>query len=183
MPTSTFDEYSKLQEPEEDEGPRTQPRNRMEDCCQTEISRTEEPWNDEMEILINSWRNSSQELSVAHNNSGIACKKKHVLYGLPSLMIPMLMTPLSAALKDYDFISYLEMSAFMCTAITTAMVQFFNFSGKREKHFAFSARYADLVTDIDQELAKAKSFRQPVDTFSLKVKMMYDALNRAAPDL
>lgn len=164
------------------------PRNLMEDICRTDIyrtdiSRTEEPWDDKMEDLIKSWRNSSQELSVAHNNIGIACKKKHVVYGLPSLMIPMVMAPLSAALKDYDFISYLEMSAFMCTAVATAMVQFFNFSGKKEKHFAFSARYADLVTDIDQELAKAISFRQPVDTFSLKVKMMYDALNRAAPDL
>jgi len=93
------------------------------------------------------------------------------------------MAPLSAALKDIEYISYIEMIAFMTTAVTSAMAQFFDYSGKTQKHFAFSARYADLVTDIDHELSKPAQYRQQVDTFSLKIKMMYDGLNRAAPDL
>eukprot|EP00965_Chrysotila_dentata_P083613 2758799-Pleurochrysis_carterae.AAC.1 len=63
------------------------------------------------------------------------------------------------------------------------MVQFFNFSAKAERHYNFSARYQDLVTDIDQELAKPRAYRQQVDTFSLGIKMTYDALNRGAPAL
>jgi hypothetical protein len=122
-------------------------------------------------------------MAMAHDNGARLCKKKHVLYGLPSLMIPMAMAPLSAALKDIEYISYIEMIAFMTTAVTSAMAQFFDYSGKTQKHFAFSARYADLVTDIDHELSKPAQYRQQVDTFSLKIKMMYDGLNRAAPDL
>jgi hypothetical protein len=168
-------EYNKLEEEPETSLP---PRRLFEDT-----GRDEEPWDTSTEDLIKEWRESCSRLATAHEQSARACKRKHVLYGLPSLMIPMVMTPLSAALKDQDWISYVEMSAFMCTAVTSAMVQFFNFSGKTERHFSFSARYADLVTDIDQELAKPRHFRQQVDTFSLKVKMMYDALNRSAPDL
>ena len=147
------------------------------------MDREEEPWDLSQEDLINKWRDSSHSLAEAHDKCGRTCKKKNTLYGLPNLMIPLLMAPLSAALKDNKYISYIEMTAFVTSAITTAMVQFFNYSGKTEKHFAFSARYADLVTDIDHELSKPVRFRQQVDTFSLKIKMMYDALNRAAPDV
>lgn len=168
-------EYNKL---EEEADNRLPPRSLFKDT-----GRDEEPWDTPTEDLIKEWRESCSSLAAAHEQSARTCKRKHVWYGLPSLMIPMVMTPLSAALKDQDWISYFEMTAFMCTAVTTAMVQFFNFSGKSERHFSFSARYADLVTDIDQELAKPRHFRQQVDTFSLKVKMTYDALNNSAPDL
>lgn len=152
--------------------------------CQFEDNkREEEPWDTPTEDLIKAWRESCSSLANAHEKNAIKCKRKHIFYGLPSLMIPMVMTPLSASLKDEKWISYVETSAFMCTAVTNAMLQFFNFSGKTERHFSYSARYADLVTDIDQELAKPRQYRQQVDTYSLKVKMMYDALNRSAPDL
>ncbi len=153
------------------------------DVVERDVQRDEEPWDSPQEDLIRQWRDSSNSLSEAHDKGARACKKKNVFYGLPSLMVPMIMAPLSAALKDNEYISYVEMVAFMTTALTSAMVQFFNFSGKTEKHYAFSARYADLVTDIDHELSKPIKFRQQVDTFSLKIKMLYDALNRAAPDL
>lgn len=148
-----------------------------------DIERDEEPWDEPHEELIDKWRESCKSLARSHEDAAQAYKKKNVMYGLPSLMIPMVMAPLSAALKDYDYISYIETIAFMSTAVASAMVQFFKFSAKSERHFSFATRYADLVTDIDQELAKARRFRQQVDTFSLKVKMMYDALNRSAPDL
>ena len=145
--------------------------------------RCQESWDTPQEELILKWRQASNSLSNAHAKSARVCKKKNIYFGLPALMIPTVMAPLSAALNTSEWIVYIEMSAFMATAVTSAMVQFFNFSGKTEKHFAFSARYADLVTDIDQELVKPRRFRQPVDTFSLKIKMLYDALNRSAPDL
>jgi hypothetical protein len=146
-------------------------------------SRDEEPWDTPQEKLLIEWRDASRSSATAHEQSARLCKKKNIWFGLPSLMIPMLMAPLSGALKDNDNISFIETAAFMTTAITSAMVQFFNFSGKTEKHFAFSARYADLVTDIDQELSKPRHFRQQVDVFTLRIKMIYDGLNRSAPDL
>lgn len=101
----------------------TEPYHKMQD-----VEREEEPWGVSQEELIKRWRESSNSLATAHDTGARVCKKKNVLYGLPSLMIPMLMAPLSAALKDNEYISYIEMLAFMATAITSAMSQFFDFS-------------------------------------------------------
>jgi hypothetical protein len=145
--------------------------------------RLDEPWEESQENLIKSWRTTCEGLAERHEQAAKAAKKKGVTYGLPAIIIPLVMTPLSSAFQDNAWIGFIEMTAFMTTGLASATSQFFNFSGKSEKHFAFSARYADLVTDIDQELAKRRPFRQSVDTFSLKIKMAYMALNRAAPDL
>lgn len=145
--------------------------------------RAEEPWLQQQEDLIAAWRKEADTLAAAHGSAGKKAKRLRVLYGLPPLVIPAVMTPVSAAFKDASWVSYIEMVAFMLTGITGAVSTFFNYAGKTEKHFAFSARYADLVTDIDQEMVKPRRFRQQVDTFSLRVKMTYDALNRAAPDV
>lgn len=145
--------------------------------------RLDEPWEDSQEALIQGWRTNCESLAARHEEAAKVAKKKAVKYGLPAIIIPLLMTPLSSAFQDTEWIGYVEMSAFMTSGLASAMSQFFNFSGKSEKHFSFSSRYADLVTDIDQELAKRRPFRQSVDTFTLKIKMAYMALNRAAPDL
>lgn len=178
--------YYRLDETTETE---TTDESRLDECkkvvrnLDVDLKRVEEPWNTAQEELIDKWRTACDDLSVKHQISAESCKKKHSFYGLPSLIIPLLMTPISATFKDESWISYIEMSAFMLSGVASAMLQFYNFSGKKERHFAFSARYADLVTDIEQEMAKPRQFRQEVDTFSLKIKMLYDALNRSAPDL
>lgn len=148
-----------------------------------DIERDEEPWGVPQEELIVSWRASCESLAKSHETSARACKRKNICFALPAMMIPMMMTPLSAAFKESEWVTYVEMSGFMLTAIASATVQFFSFAAKSERHYAYANRYADLVTDIDQELSKPRQYRQQVDTFSLKVKMTYDSLNRNAPDL
>ena len=145
--------------------------------------RLDEPWGSAQESLIKNWRATCESLAAKHEQAAKAAKAKSVKSGLPAILIPLIMTPLSSAFQESQWIGYIEMTAFMTTGLASAMSQFFNFSGKSEKHFAFSSRYADIVTDIDQEMAKPRNFRQSVDTFSLKVKMMYMSLNRAAPDV
>lgn len=156
--------------------------NRLEEE-ETDSPRCEEPWLAPQESLVAQWGESAVRLSEEHDAAGKKLKKRNNIFGLPAFLIPMIMAPVSTAFKDEPFICYVEMFGYLASAITSGMVQFFNFSSKAEKHFSFAARYADLVTDIDQELSKPRKFRQQVDTFSLKVKMTYDYLNRGAPDL
>ena len=59
----------------------------------------------------------------------------------------------------------------------------FQYSAQSEKHFAFAARYYDLITDIDLELSKRRAFRTQADVFLTKIHMTFDALNNAAPHL
>ena len=146
-------------------------------------TRFEEPWSDAQEALLAKWRKAAFDASVAHENAGQAAKKKNVVFGLPALLIPLCMTPASAVLKGVPWFNYVEMVGFMASGCASALVTFFDLSAKKEKHFQYSARYGDLVTDIDAELARPREFRQHCDTFQLKVKMWMDGLNRAAPAL
>ena len=143
----------------------------------------EEPWSDAQEVLLTEWRKTAFEASLAHEKAGQAAKKKNVIFGLPALLIPLCMTPASAVLKGVPWFNYVEMIGFMASGCASALVTFFDLSAKREKHFNHSARYGDLVTDLDAELARPRAYRQDVDTFQLKIKMWMDGLNRSAPAL
>lgn len=145
--------------------------------------RGEEPWLDCQEALLKKWRDEAETLSTRHEHTAKREKQRHNMIGFPAVVIPVVMGPLCSALRETSFVSGLETTGFVLSAITSGMVQFFNFSAKAERHYNFSARYQDLVTDIDQELAKPRAYRQQVDTFSLGIKMTYDALNRGAPAL
>tara|TARA_Y100000992_G_scaffold299430_1_gene266205 strand:- start:110 stop:586 length:477 start_codon:yes stop_codon:yes gene_type:complete len=148
-----------------------------------DVPREEEPWLDDHEALIHQWKQTSDTLSKKHEDAGYAAKRKHTRFGLPAMLIPMVMAPMTPLFGSHWSTLYVESAGFVLSAVASGMVQFFNFAGKSERHFNFSARYADLVTDIEQELAKPRQYRQQVDTFSLRVKMMFDALNRHAPTL
>lgn len=145
--------------------------------------REEEPWKESHERLIVHWRHACNELAARHEAAGQRAKKMNSCFGLPAMIIPMLMAPVSTIPDDYGYLKYVEALAFVTSCVAAGLVQFFDFAGKAQRHYNFSARYADLVTDIDQEMAKPRMYRQVVDTFSLRTKMTYDALNREAPSL
>ena len=145
--------------------------------------RAEEPWMDAQETLLMRWRSDAADVSRLHEVAGRSARRRWHAYGLPAVLIPLVMAPLTTAMAGQWWISYLEAAGYMASAVASGAVQFLNPSAKAERHDAFSARYADLVTDIDHQLSKPRCFRQQVDTFSLKTKMMFDALNRAAPAL
>jgi len=50
-------------------------------------------------------------------------------------------------------------------------------------HFNFSARYADIVSDIELELVKSRDFRVQLDVFSTRVHMSVDNLSNTEPVL
>ena len=145
----------------------------------------EEPWLDEPEDLLISWKETCEDNSAAHLHKGYSLKGWNDFVGIPTMAIPLVMAPLSSALKSDPFvgnyIGYVEVVGFVVTGLAAGLLQYHNYGAKAEKHFNYSARYADLVTDIDHELSKPRKFRQQVDTFTLKTRMLFDSLNRNAP--
>mgnify|MGYP003336057380 CR=1 FL=1 len=74
------------------------------------------------------------------------------------VLIPGVMAPVSATFADLECVSYVETVAFVATSIVTTIVTFFNYAGQTERHFAFAARYDDLVTDVDGDLLNPQYF-------------------------
>lgn len=146
-------------------------------------SSLEEPWTDGVEGLLTSIRMACETVSAKHVREGRRRRRHHHFYAIPSLVISAAMAPVTSALSDEDWMTGLEVGAFVLTGCLGALSTYMNHGAESERHFAFSTRYADLVTDIDAELARPREYREHVDTFLLRIKMTYDSLNRAAPDV
>lgn len=143
----------------------------------------EEPWNQVTEDLANKWLEQASSASDAHAKAGLKKKALHVRWGLPALLIPAIMSPLSVGLAEFEGIQYGNMSAFILTAVCTGVHSFFKYDYLHAKHMEYSARYGNLKTDIVRELSKGKAFRRPTDEFLAIVESKLDALNSSAPDL
>lgn len=143
----------------------------------------EEEWSKETETLASEWGKKSLESSAAHTKAGLKAKQNHAIFGLPSVLIPIAMAPISTTLAHEEGIQYVNMSAFLISGILGAVDNFFQYDRKHQKHMDFSAEYSDLATDVKHQLAKARKYRISADEFLMKIQMKYDALNRSAPDL
>jgi hypothetical protein len=145
--------------------------------------RIDENWTDKNESLALEWQKKSEIASVAHNKSGLKNKFKHVITGLPAVLIPAIFAPLSVALEGVPGVEYVSMAGFIATGVFGGINGFFNYSNKHQKHMDFSARYGDVVSDVQYELSMQRPFRIAPDRFLMKIQMKLDNLSANAPDL
>ncbi len=143
--------------------------------------RIEEPWNSRGEDLINKWLIDIQKQKELHEMSGYYFKRLRKIWSLPTVVIPSIMSPISAVFSETKWIKYANMSAFISVGFLASVDSFYSFSTRKEKHFNHSARYAELQTEIDGEMFKEKKFRIQSDVFLTKIRMSYDILNTIAP--
>jgi hypothetical protein len=143
----------------------------------------EEEWSDATEELAREWGQAAADASVAHNAAGKAHKCKHVGVGLPAVLIPICMAPISATLADREGIQYANMVGFLVSGCLSAVHSFFGFDKKHQKHMDFSARYGDVCSDVKYELAKSRPYRVSADQFMMRIQMKMDNLSGSAPDL
>jgi hypothetical protein len=143
----------------------------------------EEPWNSKLEHYVKHMRDVSDTQSHLHEHAGYKFKSKNNWFGLPSILIPLIMAPVSLMLEAADSgkLPYVNAVGFMLTGIFTGVYSFFKYGEKMERHFSFSARYSDIVTDIESELIKGRQFRTQADVLIIKIKMGLDNLNNSAP--
>jgi hypothetical protein len=148
-----------------------------------EEKRTEEPWHSSLENYLKHMRDVADTHSSLHEQAGYHFKKRNNWFGLPSVLIPLIMAPVSLMLESVGTpaIQYVNAGGFMLTGVFTGVYSFFKYGEKMERHFAFSARYADILTDIESELIKERRHRIPADVMIVKVKMSVDNLKKTAP--
>lgn len=149
---------------------------------EADAHRTEQPWLKESEELLKTWRAEAVASSSKHLSMARWCRSRHIGMSIAGMLIPGIMTPVSVLTRSIPNLSYVEMVAFAATGVLNSVSSVMDYGARSERHYSYSGRYGDLVTDIDQELTKPRRFRQPVDTFTLHTKMVYDTLNLTAPD-
>ena len=101
----------------------------------------------------------------------------------PVLLAATVMAPASIMFENEAYCKMATVGAFLFIAIAQGLLYTNDLPGMKERHLNYAARYADLVTDISENLAKSERARQPCAVFTMKVKTAWDALNRTAPRL
>ena len=152
--------------------------------------RMEGPWNTQIEEFMNDWKAMCVLKSNLHSKAGYIFKKKNTYWGLPSVLIPISMAPISVMMgyNDCDSSSLtwqtiFNSSAFLLSGLFSGVYSFFKFGEKMEQFFNFSSRYYDVVTEIEAELIKERKFRLPADVFIIRIKMLVDNLSKNEPVL
>jgi len=143
----------------------------------------EEEWSNAFEELAKEWGDSASKASIEHSKAGKAFKTKHVAVGLPAVLIPIIMAPISTGLSDVEGVQYINMVGFLVSGCLSATYAFFGFDKKHQQHMDFASRYMDVYTDVKYELVKSRSFRVAPDQFLLRIQMKMDSLGGSAPDL
>ena len=166
-----------------------QPHNKINDNHETRIKieglRRSAEWTDETEALALEWKEKAEKASIVHNGAGLSNKYKHIITGLPVIIIPSIFAPLTAALgSGSPGIEYVSMVGFITTGIMGGINGLFGFNQNHQRHMDFSARYSDIASDIQYELLKQRNHRNiPPDQFLMRVQMKMDNLNAQAPNL
>lgn len=148
-----------------------------------DVHRIEEPWSSEGERLIYMWLREIHTHQIKHEKAGYYYKKRRVIWGLPSILLPSIMAPVTSVLSTWKFVSYLNMSAFVFVAIFSGVDSFFSFGLRRERHFNQATRYAQLHSEIFVEMVKKRRFRVQADVFFTRIQMKYNMLNANSPVL
>lgn len=149
----------------------------------------EEPWSEEHETFLKNIRKNACIQARDHKRCGFMYQCWHNLFGLPTVIIPVFMTPFNMIFKEEDkcddesigVSEYINALSFLILGIFTTVNQFFKFAEKYQSHFQFENVYNDVKTDIDCELVKARRFRSPSDVFIAKMQMRMDHADSMSP--
>ena len=146
--------------------------------------REEEPWSDNNEIFMTSLFDLCKTKVDQHERAGYLFKEKNARWGLPAILLPTIMAPVSVLIEDHpDVGKYINALAFITTGVFVGVTSFFKFGEKMANHFNIASRYADVASDIELELIKGRRFRLQIDVFSTKIHMILDSLSANEPVL
>jgi hypothetical protein len=143
----------------------------------------EEEWGDKNERYLNYLAQICSDNADKHERAGYVFKAKNTTWGLPMVLIPIIMSPISLMINNEKASMYINAIAFLATGVVTGVYSFFKFGEKMSNHFNFSGKYEDVVSDIELEMSRGREFRTPLDVFFTKIHMRTDNLAGSAPIL
>lgn len=149
----------------------------------------EEPWSENIELYFQGLLEDARKHSKMNSEAGYHCRKKRIIWGLPGILIPVVMSPIvvmvgMATNDDCSKITasdYLSSLSLLMSGIFVGVSNYFNYGEKTSKHFAVSLLYDMITSEVTLELAKKRNFRVPADVFMVKVNQMLSSAAREEP--
>lgn len=148
------------------------------------MEKIEESWSDKNEEYLREIINDCSIKADQHERAGYSFKSKNTYWGLPLVLLPTIMSPISILIEHNEEVSkYVNAFAFLTTGVIGGVYSFFKYGEKMSDHFNMSSRYTDVKTDIELELVKKREFRMQLDVFITRIHMITDNLANNEPTL
>ena len=148
------------------------------------LNRVEMLWSNKIEYLFEDWATQSKEFASLHNK---AAKHKKCLYrsfGIPAVVIPILMASINQVYEKHTDIAILTNSfGYLLVGTLSGINTFINYASQYQKHYYSEIRYKELYIDIRSLLIKPKKDRPPADVSIVKYKLKFEHINEFSPDL
>lgn len=147
-----------------------------------DIDRVEEPWDVKNEEYLIKIIDECKKNSVLHEKAGYFYKHKSEIFVLPTLIISMILAPMTNIINDNErILNIINTVGFIIIGILTAINKFYNFQKKEILHFNYQQKYNTVKTDIEQTLVKKRKHRIQADLFTQEIILTFDFLNQQAP--
>lgn len=149
----------------------------------------EEEWNSTIEEYFYNLREECVIHSKLNTEAGYIFKKSKTRWGLPSVLLPVIMAPFSlmvgwASNDSCDKITasdYINSIGYLIVGIVSGVYEYFNFGEKTSKHFSVSLLYDMIISDINLEMTKGLKFRTQADVFMVRITMAMASANNEEP--
>lgn len=143
-------------------------------------NRKELPWELREEKLLLKWCDDCKKRSIEHDLKGKKNKVKFSIFGIPSILIPIVLGGVASIVPCHSIVYSLGM---MGSGLFSGISMFFNFGKKEASHFEYMNKFFELSNEIDSELSKPKRFRVACDVYVEKIKQEYNSLCKHSPTL
>lgn len=143
-------------------------------------NRKELLWEKREEKILRSWCEDCKNRSLRHDVKGKKNKIKFGLFGVPTMLIPIVLGGVSSIVPCHSLLYSLGM---MGTGLFSGIAMFFNFGKKEQEHFEYVNRFFELSNEIEAELSKPKRHRIACDVYMEKIKQEYNKCCSSSPTL
>jgi hypothetical protein len=137
-------------------------------------------WESREEDLLLEWCTECKKRSALHDIQGKRNKVRFSIFGIPSVLMPIMLGGVSGVVPCNSLIYSL---GFMGSGLFSGVNMFFNFGKKAQLHLDYSSKFSELANDILAELCKPKRHRVACDVYLERVKMSFNALCSQSPTL
>jgi hypothetical protein len=137
-------------------------------------------WESRQEQLLKQWCSDCKTRGAQHDAQGKRNKRKFAIFGIPSVLMPIVLGGVSGVVQYNSLIYSLGM---MSSGLFSGVNLFFNFSKKTQLHFEYSNKFNELSTEIETELCKPRRHRIACDVYLERTRMSFNYLCCQAPNL
>jgi hypothetical protein len=143
-------------------------------------NRKELLWERREETLLKKWGSDCKNRSIQHDEKGKKNKILFGLFGIPTMLIPIILGGVSSVVPCHS-LSY--SLGIMGTGLFSGISMFFNFGKKEASHFEYQNKFFELSNEIEAELSKPKRHRIACDVYMEKIKQEYSKYCSLSPTL